>query len=249
MEDNNIVLGLDVSTTTIGVCLLQDDGSEYGKLIELTHVSPKVSKKKDKTEALFEKAEIFREFIKKYKSLNVSKIVIEAPLLRSNNVDTVSVLLRFNGMISMTCFEELGVVPDYISSYEAREYAFPELISVRKYNKKGEVYPKAKLIKSVNDGNLVLFGSYPWEIDKKEVLQQKVAEIFPDVQWIYNKKGELSKENFDSSDAYVALLGQLNKDRHGEIQITTDAVCQDDDYISYKVTYWNREEFRTLYFK
>lgn len=247
--DNNIILGLDVSTTTIGICLLQDDGSDYGKLIELTHVSPKSSKDADKTEALFQKVEIFREFIKKYKDFKISTIVIEAPLLRSNNVETVSVLLRFNGMVSMACYEELGVVPNYISSYEAREYAFPELISVRKYNKKGDVYPKAKLLKSIDDGKFVLFGAYPWEIDKKEILQQRVAELFPDIKWIYNKKNELSKENFDSSDAYIALLGFLNKTKHGDIKMTVEPLTCDEEKTSYKVKYWGKEEIRTLYFK
>ena len=62
--ENEIILGLDVSTTTIGICLMLNDGSEHGKIIELTHVSPKVSSKIDKTEALFLKAEIFKnEFL------------------------------------------------------------------------------------------------------------------------------------------------------------------------------------------
>ena len=30
-KKSNIILGLDVSTQTIGVCLLEDDGSEFGK--------------------------------------------------------------------------------------------------------------------------------------------------------------------------------------------------------------------------
>ena len=36
MEENKeIILGLDVSTTCIGICLLLNDGSEYGKIIEI----------------------------------------------------------------------------------------------------------------------------------------------------------------------------------------------------------------------
>jgi hypothetical protein len=46
MDSNNskISLGLDVSTQCIGVCLLLDDGSDYGKIIELTHINPKIPK-------------------------------------------------------------------------------------------------------------------------------------------------------------------------------------------------------------
>lgn len=65
--------------------------------------------------------------------------------------------------------------------------------------------------KEIKDSKLVLFGSYPWTIDKKSILQEKVAEIFPQINWVYNKKGELLKQNFDASDAFVALLGCLNK--------------------------------------
>jgi hypothetical protein len=50
-------------------------------------------------------------------------VVIEEPLLQSNNVNTVATLLRFNGMISKSVFDTLGV-PDFISSYDARKYSF-----------------------------------------------------------------------------------------------------------------------------
>ena len=47
MEDNkNIIMGLDISTTCIGICLMEyNDSTPYGKILELTHVNPKVSKK------------------------------------------------------------------------------------------------------------------------------------------------------------------------------------------------------------
>ena len=42
MEDNKeIILSLDVSTACIGICVLLNDGSEYGKIIELKHINPK----------------------------------------------------------------------------------------------------------------------------------------------------------------------------------------------------------------
>lgn len=43
MEDKKrIILGLDVSTSTIGISVVLDDNSTNGKIIELTHVAPKV---------------------------------------------------------------------------------------------------------------------------------------------------------------------------------------------------------------
>jgi hypothetical protein len=249
---NSVILALDVSTACIGFCLLIDDNSEYGKIAELTHISPKVSSKIKGIEQLFLKKKIFEEFILKYKDFGIDDVIIEEPLLRSNNVNTVSTLLRFNGMVSDCVYNILGIVPKFISSYDAREYAFPELMSIRKYGKDEKQYPYNKIMKEIKDCKLVLFGGYPWSIDKKSVMQGKVADIFPDVEWLYDKKGELKKENFDACDAYVCALGFLNKKRHGELKFSvemlgaknTPGVAIQVDYI---VKYWDKEEKRTTY--
>ena len=249
---NKVLLGLDVSTQTIGFCVLIDDGSEYGKIAELTHINPRVSNKIKGIEQLFLKKKIFEEFILKYKDFGIDEVVIEEPLLRSNNVNTVSTLLRFNGMVSDCVYNILGIVPEYISSYNAREYAFPQLMSIRKYGKDEKQYPYSKIYKEIKDCKLVLFGSYPWTIDKKTVLQDKVADIFPDIEWLYNKKGELKKENFDACDSYVAFLGFLNKKRYGELSFSSEINGEANDgkgtrEIDYVVRYWNKEEQRKTY--
>jgi RNase H-fold protein (predicted Holliday junction resolvase) len=41
------IIGMDVSTKTIGVSLFEDKG-ESGKLLELTHVTPKIKPKPEK---------------------------------------------------------------------------------------------------------------------------------------------------------------------------------------------------------
>ena len=247
-----MLLGLDISTTCIGFCLLENDGSEYGKIIELTHINPKVPSKTMENEKLFLKKKIFEEFIKKYANIGINTVVIESPLLRSNNVNTVSTLLRFNGMISDCVYNILGIVPDYISSYDARKYSFPELMSIRKYGKDEKQYPYKKIEKEIKEAKLVLFGSYPWTIDKKSILQQKESDIFPQIEWLYDKKGELKKENYDAVDSYVALLGWLNKERHGELDFTTE-ICggacdgKGTHEIMYYVKYWDKKETRKTY--
>lgn len=251
-EGKRIVMALDVSTATIGVCILLDDGSKYGKIIELTHVSPKISNKIKGIESLFLKKRIFSSFLEKYKDIGIDSVVIEEPLLSSNNVYTCATLLRFNGMVSDSIYDMLGIVPEYISSHDAREYAFPDLMAIRKYAKDGTEYPYNKIIKSIEKANFVLFGGYPWEIDKKTILQSKVASLFPDIKWIYDKKGELTKENFDASDSYVAALGWLNKERHGEpifktYNIASSASTDGPTAIDYDVSYWNEMEHRTTY--
>ena len=136
------VMGLDVSTRTIGMALFEEDG----KLLELTHITPKIKPQpENKLEELFRKVDAFEKVLTRYMDLDVQKVVIEEPLLNSNNVYTVGTLLRFNGMISKVVDDVLGVVPEFISSYDSRAYAFPELMAIRTHDKKGEPYKEKEL--------------------------------------------------------------------------------------------------------
>jgi len=204
-----MILGLDVSSKTIGIALFEDMGRK-GNLKLLHHVAPKVKPKVDnKIQELFMKADIFRdEFLMKYKDIGITKIIIEEPLLGSNNVYTVATLLRFNGMISKACYDILGIVPDFISSYDARAYGFPELMQKRTEDKKGNKFTAAAISKK----DPVLFGAYPYDIDKKEVIWNKVCDLEPKITWLYDKKGILMKECYDMTDAYAAVMGYMHKE-------------------------------------
>lgn len=203
------ILGLDVSTKTIGVALFDEEG----KLWELTHVTPKVKPQpKIKLEELFRKVDIFERYLTKYIELDIDRVVIEEPLLSSNNVYTVATLLRFNGMISKVTEEVLGVTPEFISSNDARRYAFPELEQVRTHDKKGQPYNE----KQMKSKKPVLFGAYPWDVDKKMVIWEKVAELEPHIVWEYTRNNTLKKENFDMTDAYATVLAVLNRDKLGK---------------------------------
>lgn len=209
-KKSEFLLALDVSTSTIGIALFEDLG-DRGELKLLNHVSPKVKPQPvSKMEELFRKVEIFeKEFLMNYKNFGITKVVIEEPLLQSNNVYTIATLLRFNGMISKSVYDAIGIVPEFISSYDARKYAFPELMAVRRFKKDGT--PLAE--KAIAKNQPVLFGDYAFDVDKKYVLWEKVAELEPQVTWFYDKKQKLKKETFDTSDAYVAAVGYMNK--HG----------------------------------
>ena len=211
-EKQEYVLGLDVSTKTIGIALYENLGNK-GHLSALTHVTPKIKPKPEtKTGELFEKCDIFEEqCLDKYKNLNITRVIIEEPLLRSNNVNTVGTLLRFNGMISRAVYKKLGVVPDFISSFDARAYGFPELMAVRTHNKNGEKYPEKDIQKKFEKNQVTLFGAYDWNVDKKVVVWEKVADLYPQIQWIYNRNHILAKENYDMTDASCAVLGFMNK--------------------------------------
>ena len=202
---NGRILGLDVSTKTIGVALFEGDG----KLLELTHVTPIIKPKPEtKLEELFKKVDAFERVLTRYIELDIERVVIEEPLLNSNNVYTVGTLLKFNGMISKVVSEVLNVVPDFISSYDARAYAFPELMAIRTHNKKGEPYNEKQLTKN----KPVLFGGYNWKVDKKTVIWEKVADLEPQIVWEYTRNNTLKKENFDMTDAYACVRAIMCKD-------------------------------------
>jgi len=211
-KGKSFVLGLDISTKTIGIALYEDLGIK-GKLILLTHVTPKIKPAlKNKNEELFRKCDIFdEEFLNLYTDLNITSVIIEEPLLRSNNVNTVGTLLRFNGMISRAVYQKLGVVPEFISSFDSRKYAFPELMAIRTHNTKGEKYPIKEIENKIANNKTTLFGAYPMKVDKKTVIWEKVADAEPQVTWIYNRNNSLSKENYDMSDAICCVYGHMNK--------------------------------------
>ena len=188
-KDSPKVLGLDVSTRTIGVALFDIQTKE---LLELTHISPVPKPKvENKIEELLLKAQIFREKLLSYKELGIQYVVIEEPLLNSNNVYTVSTLMRFNTLICKEVYDVLGVVPEFISTYNSRKFAFPHLVQEN------------------DKGKFVLFGGLPKDIDKKQVIWELVAKREPQINWLYTKNNTLKKENFDQTDAYCAALGYM----------------------------------------
>lgn len=220
---DRIILSMDISTTTIGISIFKvKPNNTDGEILVLTHVTPKISKNIKGIETLFVKKQIFEEeFLKKYANFGITDVIVEEPLLRSNNVNTISTLLRFNGIITDSVYNTLGLVTNFISSYDARKYAFPELLAIRKFDKKGGFYPYKKYIKTIEDsikgkGGLTLFSEYLFDVDKKRILWDKINEKYPSINWLYNKKGVLCKENFDMSDSLICVLGFLNKERYGD---------------------------------
>jgi len=185
------VLGLDISTKTIGWALFDIKTQE---LLELTHVSPRPKSKDTEENKMLElilKSEIFKTKLEEYKKLGIVSVIIEEPLLNSNNVYTIQTLLRFNTLICKTIYDVIGIVPEFISTYNSRKFAFPEL--VKENDKKKHV----------------LFGGLPKDVDKKMIIWELVAKREPQIQWQYTKNQTLKKENFDQTDAYTCVLGYM----------------------------------------
>ena len=185
------VLGLDISTKTIGWALFDIQTQE---LLELTHVSPRpknTDTEENKMLELILKSEVFKTKLEDYKKLGIVSVIIEEPLLNSNNVYTIQTLLRFNTLICKTIYDVLGIVPEFISTYNSRKFAFPELVQENDKKK------------------YVLFGGLPKDIDKKMIIWELVAKKEPQIQWQYTRNNTLKKENFDQTDAYTCVLGYM----------------------------------------
>ena len=216
MENNKkrVILGLDISTACTGVSIVTAEEGKDLKVEFIGHCKFKSNNKVKGTESLFQKSRYFgEEFINQH-NIGFTDIVIEEPLPNSQNRNTLTGLLRFNGMLSQSIYEKTGIVPQYISSYDARRFAFPELIAVRKFNKKGEIYPEKHIYTALKKSDITLFGGYAWDVNKKDILWNLVSDKFPYIDWVYNKKGELVKENYDASDSLVCALGFLSKEKY-----------------------------------
>jgi hypothetical protein len=192
LKNSPKVLGLDISTKTIGWSLFD---IQTQKLLELTHFSPVIKPQpENKIEELLAKVDVFEEKLANYKNLGITKVIIEEPLLNSNNVWTVGTLLRYNSMITKSIYDILGVVPSFISTYNSRKYAWPDLVQENDKGKK------------------VLFGGLPKDIDKKELIWKKVAEAEPQIIWLYTRNNTLKKECYDQADSYTCVQGYMKQE-------------------------------------
>jgi len=192
LKESPKVLGLDVSTKTIGWALFDIKTKE---LLELTHISPVPKPKEEsKIKELLLKSGIFKTKLVDYVGLGITKVIIEEPLLNSNNVYTISTLMRYNTLITKEIYDVLGIVPEFISTYNSRKFAYPELVNKNDKNK------------------FVLFGGYPKDCDKKQIIWELVARREPQIQWQYTKNNTLKKENYDQTDAYTCVLGYMKQE-------------------------------------
>ena len=126
-----------------------------------------------------------------YTNMGITKVVIEEPLLHSNNIYTVQTLMRYNSFITKVIYDTLNIIPEFISTYDSRKFAFPNLV------------------KENDKGKFVLFGGLPKDVDKKQIIWENVAKLEPQITWQYTKKQTLKKENFDMTDSYTCVLGYM----------------------------------------
>ena len=187
--------------------------------------------------------------------MGITDCIIESPLnyaTGNSSAKTVSQLLQFNGLLSEAVYRILGLVPNYLSSYDARMLSFPSLLSLRKFNKNGEIYPISHYKKALKDNQLVLFGTYPFDCDKKSVMMDMVNESYPDIkiQWTVDDNGNIKKENYDMCDSLVCALAYINQKRYGDINATISNyhIIENgsETTIEYTTKVWDKEFLKKI---
>lgn len=153
-----MILGLDVSTSVIGICLIDPNAEVKLQSLEFLNL------KREKN--LFNKAIDFKEHISKYLDFGVTSIAIEEPLVMykpgSSRAQILSKLSQFNGMISIVCFMVFGIEPKYYNVNTARKLAFPNLKFTKGEDRKmavwasvAELFPRVEWLYGPKNGKLV----------------------------------------------------------------------------------------------
>ena len=110
-----MILGLDISTTIVGVSVIDPDGN----LILSDHWDI------SKIDTLFEKAEVIGSNLWQVKNdYAISSVFIETALKKffpgKSRADTIIKLAKFNGVVSWLSFETFGFEPTFINVNTAR---------------------------------------------------------------------------------------------------------------------------------
>ncbi len=106
-------LGLDVSTTCLGICAIDENNNiVYSKALQL-HKYEHPDKKKPVEE----------EFEKISKEFDVQTVCIEAPLFMrgKTSADTITKMFFFNGWVSCFAYMKFKKYPKYVNLNKARQ--------------------------------------------------------------------------------------------------------------------------------
>lgn len=186
---NEQIIGLDISTTTIGITIM----NESGQLATMTYIKPPKSNKKNGEINIYDKVEYTVQQIKEVaEQYNIKYIFIEDPLKNGNNVNTTVLLAKFNFMVAQKMRDLFKITPIHITVHDVRKHYFPEYVTTKKVK-----------------GGIKETLSFPKNTDKKVVIFNKVNEEIK-YNWVMNKKGEIAEENYDMTDSYIIAKVGLN---------------------------------------
>lgn len=188
---------IDISTTNLGSALWDENGD----LVEVRHLILKTNKEIPEEVRYLDKAKLFKEYALKFKkeveetyNCVIENIFVEKPLQNTPvNIDTTAKLLAFNGIVCYILDEVFDKPPFLIEIYIGRKLFFPEHVN-------------RKMVKGEWKETL----SLPKDIDKKHYIWEKVARLYPQIEWHYKKDGKSIREtSYDISDSIVTGLAGL----------------------------------------
>jgi len=179
-----MILGLDISTSVVGVCVLNEKNQL--KLLEYINL--------EKEKSVFDKGKKFKEELSLMTSkLNVTRVGIEENLQAFrpglSSAKTIVTLARFNGICSYISQEIFKLTPEFINVNSARKS-----LDI-KINRKSDKNTKEQVQEHVSS----LEPSFDWPT--------KVMTRGP-------RKGivVLIKECYDMADAYVIARSLATRD-------------------------------------
>ena len=170
-----MIIGLDISTSVVGVCIL---GPEV-KLLSLNYINL------EKEKSIFDKASKFKsELLSLTKGFEIKKIGIEENLQAFrpglSSAKTIVTLARFNGICSYISQEVLRLTPEFVNVNSARKN-----LGV-KIDRKSDKNTKEQIQEFVSN----LEPSFDWPTKILKSGPRKNLEV-------------LIKECYDMADAYV----------------------------------------------
>jgi len=175
---SNFVLGLDVSTSVTGICVIDSDIAPDDNGSHIVYLD-RIDFKKCKT--LWQKADVvFKELSSLWptKGFKISKFALEEPLLGfskgMSSAATITTLMRFNGIVSYIGRNSFGIDPMYISAAAARKLC------------------GVKLVKRALGGP-----------QKEQVFKHMSEHDLKHIQWPKKKSGADADWSRDATDAYV----------------------------------------------
>jgi hypothetical protein len=172
-----MICGLDISTSITGYTIMDLKGN----LVELGHIDLK------KIKGIWKKVDEMKEFICHLnKTYKITNVFIEEPLSKfsrgKSSSGTISLLMRFNGIISYLIHQEMDIDPIYYPPSRARKICEIKMLSKAAAKKQGE----------------------KWKPQKEQAFDQMNSrDPFIDYEWPKKRTGRLKDYCYDQMDSYV----------------------------------------------
>ena len=114
-----MILGLDISTSITGFCIMDGDG-------EIIRADVWDTRNKNKFETFFDKIQFVKDGLQELKvQYPIQRVYIEKPFMffgsGGSTAKTMASLQRFNGTVSWICYETFQQKPIYFTAQQARK--------------------------------------------------------------------------------------------------------------------------------